>query len=243
MPVEIILEYPEGAAGNDRTRVIVAIVRDISERLDAQAERVRLRLFEDRERIGHDLHDLVIQRLFGAGLGLQALVARPLPPDVTERIEHTIDEMDDAIRELRSTIFRLNMDDEERLSVSDRITAVVEPFESRLGFRPSLTLTGDVDTIPLVVVEQLLPSLNESLSNVMRHAQARSVSVRVSHADGRVVADVIDDGVGLGSDGHSPLGHGLANVRSRANRLRGTATMADRAEGGGTQVRWSVPSG
>jgi PAS domain S-box-containing protein len=81
---------------------------DLTERRAMQAERARNALLEDRERIGRDLHDVVIQRLFAAGMGLQSVVPQVSPDDAVVRIQSTIDELDATIRELRSTIFGLS---------------------------------------------------------------------------------------------------------------------------------------
>ena len=228
-PVEISLS-PVRHAGIDAT---IATVRDVSER---QADIAQMALLRDRERIARDIHDMVIQRLFAAGMSLQAVAGAARPPHVAERIVGVIEELDGTIRELRSAIFQLSLHDAQ-LSVSDRITAVVDERAKHLGFQPDLHLEGEFDDLGGDVAEQLIATLGEALSNVVRHAEATAVSVEVV-SDDRIQLRVIDDGIGLA--GSRRQHGGISNMTYRASALGGSCTVEPRPEGG-TLVDWSVP--
>lgn len=197
-------------------------------------DRERLGLLEDRERIAHDLHDLVIQRLFAAGMGLQSM-ASLVPTPAAERIRSTISEIDVAITELRSAIFSLSNPDEPK-SVAGQLTDVVGAHHPRLGFEPTVHLGVNVETTPTIVVEQLLPTLNEALSNVERHANASAVEIHVELDEQFLIMRVSDDGTGIASQG---LGTGLRNLERRAKRLGGSSTLENN-EGSGAVLTWTV---
>ncbi|HEX6497463.1 MAG TPA: GAF domain-containing protein [Micromonosporaceae bacterium] len=206
------------------------------ERARAQEEREMLVVLEDRERIARDLHDVVIQRLFATGLHLQSASRLVAKPEVGERINAAVDDLDSTIREIRSAIFELRTPMAATLRAD--IRATVDAAASSLGFRPELTIEGPVDSaIPDDLRPDLLAVLREALSNVVRHARANQVTVRVGALDGRAVLRVHDDGVG---DGRLDVRGGLANMRQRAERHRGEFEVAPNNPTG-TVVTWSVP--
>jgi PAS domain S-box-containing protein len=244
VPVEIVLEYPTPGHPTAK-RVLVAIVRDITDRVVAAVEREqherdreRLMVFEDRERIGRDLHDLVIQRIFAAGMGLDAVVSVVSPPPLADKIRAVVDELDCAIKELRSTIFGLSILETPQ-SIGARIGEIVDAHVDSLGFQPILIVPDGIETVPLVIVEQLLPSLNEALSNVARHAAATSVTITVTLTDHRLTVTVTDNGNGI--DKHHVRGHGLGNLEARARRIGGSCCITNNDRAGGAIVTWQVP--
>jgi PAS domain S-box-containing protein len=209
---------------------------DISDRRARQAERARLARMEDRERIARDLHDLVIQRLFAAGMTLQAVIPQMESEIAATRAYETIDELDATIRELRSAIFDLQERDRPR-RVAAAVLEAVDTMTSTLGFRAVIE-TNDVDELPAVVVDELLSTLREALSNVGRHAHASTASVAIDQVDDRLTLVVRDDGVGISDE--ATLGHGLRNMADRARRLGGACTIVG-GEDGGSTVTWTVP--
>ncbi len=235
-PVEIALG-PMTQGGQAR---VVAIVRDITERVQAegqlQAAQKELSVREDRERIARDLHDTVIQRLFAAGMTLQA-AASQAEPEVKARVGGVIDELDLTIREIRQTIFRLTLHTLDRSSLRRQIIDVVEQEEEILGFPPEVRFNGPIESMDAARSEHLLAVLRETLSNVGRHAQASRVEVTVD-VDDRLTLTVTDDGIGVPPD--AVAGGGTGNLRERAEGLGGTVDVLP-AEPTGTQVRWSVP--
>jgi signal transduction histidine kinase len=200
----------------------------------------RLSRLEDQERIARDLHDSVIQRIFAASLSLQGAAGLSHDEKVRERIGRAIDELDTATRLIRAVIF----DIAERSPFGDdslrrRVLDLASESSRVLGFAPQVLFDGPVDTvIGDEISAELLPTLREALSNVARHAAARTVEVEVSVDSSQVRLRVRDDGAGVrpGEGG----GHGLANMRTRAARLGGECDVAP-APGGGTVVLWQVP--
>jgi two-component system sensor histidine kinase DevS len=240
LPVEIVLEARLNEEG--RPHSYVKVVRDISERLAAerllrQAEQDLL-VLEDRERIARDLHDIVIQKLFAAGMSVQAVTARTIEPENARRLTTVIDDLDQTIREIRSVIFSLHAD-LGGSGLRSAILRVVSEERGVLGFAPRVHFDGPIDTIDDVVAAELLPTLREALSNVARHAEASSAEVFVTCNDG-VLLCVLDDGRGIPADASG--GNGIRNITERATRLGGRCRVAARPEGG-TVLEWHVPSG
>ncbi|MGC0415281.1 GAF domain-containing protein [Embleya sp. AB8] len=206
----------------------------------AQRDRERLAVFEDRDRIARDLHDLVIQRLFATGMMLQGAARLAKVPAVTARINRAVDELDATIREVRSTIFALqNPPREGPTGVRGRVLREVSASASALGFEPAVTFVGPVDsTVSDESAEQLLAALREILSNAARHARASRVEVTLVVAGGTVTLEVTDDGVGIPAGGRRS---GLANLAGRAEELGGRAEFGPGPDASGTTVTWSVP--
>ncbi|WP_026120460.1 sensor histidine kinase [Nocardiopsis potens] len=205
---------------------------------DARADTERLVVLEDRDRIARDLHDVVIQRIFAVAMSLMGAVRRIEPPDQADRVQQAVDDLDDTIRQIRSTIFALqSLGGGERPWLRNQILDVVNGATGALGFAAGLRLEGPLDSgVPDGVAEHALAVLQEALSNAARHARASRVDVRVA-VDGEVSVEVEDDGVGL------PEGvrrSGLRNMAERAALLGGGFEAAP-GPLGGTRVRWSVP--
>ncbi len=200
----------------------------------------RMRISSEHERIARDLHDTVIQRLFGLGMRLQA-AERLADPVVGERIRSTVDSIDEVIREIRETIFDLNRPpgSDGTANLRGRLREVVAESSESLGFKPRLAFRGPVESaIGEDTIGPLCAVVRESLSNVSRHAKAASVDVVVSVADGWVTLSVADDGVGY-SPGPA-AGHGMENMQARAMQFGGEFSVA-RRHPTGTLVQWRVP--
>jgi signal transduction histidine kinase len=208
-------------------------------RLQARLQEVRL--LEDRERIAADLHDTVIQRLFAVGLGLQSTVPLIEGPGAAERVERAIDDLDETIRRIRSTIFALQAPRAAGRGVRGEILSLVAEGAASLGFEPHLLLDGPLDTmVGDSIAGHLLAVLREALTNVVRHAEATTVEVAVTVADGQLTAEVTDDGVGCGP--RRAGGYGLDNLARRADGLGGRLDIGA-GPGGGCRVTWGVPLG
>jgi signal transduction histidine kinase len=214
-----------------------AIALELAEHRE-QAERVAV--FEDRDRIARDLHDLVIQRLYATGMSLQGTMSLISAPDAADRVSRAVDALDETIREIRSSIFALQARPEGQVpGLRARVLAVADEMTPMLGFPPTLQLDGRLDDdVPQDVAEQLLSAVREALSNVARHAGASRVEVSVRAADDLSLV-VADDGSGLkGVTRRS----GLANLEERAAQLGGSMHV-DSVPGGGTTVSWRIPLG
>ena len=229
-PVEISLS----PCTIDHVDYTVATVRDVSDRQESAAQ---MAMLQDRERIARDLHDMVIQRLFAAGMNLQAVQAAAQPPMVADRIAATINELDDTIHELRAAIFQLGQHGEHR-TLSAQITELVHERSRHLGFDPTLRLVGDLDSLPGFLADQLVATTTEGLSNVVRHANATTAEVHIERIDNAVSLRISDNGVGLPDE--PKRSGGLSNMMWRAAELGGTCTVSANRPAG-TCLIWDVP--
>jgi two-component system sensor histidine kinase DevS len=212
----------------------IATIRDVSDRQEVAAQ---MAMHRDRERIARDLHDMVIQRLFAAGMNLQAVQGAAQPPMVAERITATITELDDTIRELRSAIFQLGQHDEKR-SLSAQLSELVHDRVRHLGFEPTLSVGSDVDMLSDLVADQLVATITEGLSNVVRHAEASSAQISID-VNSNDVSLVIDDN-GKGLPDEPKRSGGISNMMWRAAELGGHCTVGAN-EPTGTKLIWSIP--
>ncbi|WP_084965124.1 GAF domain-containing protein [Thermoactinospora rubra] len=206
---------------------------------EARRDAERLSLLEDRDRIAKDLHDVVIQRLFAVAMSLMGAVRLVERPEAAERVRHAIDELDETIRQIRSTIFALQATRRpDAPSLRARVVGLVEDARGHLGFMPGLRMEGPLDhRVSAETADQLLAVLRELLSNLVRHAKAAKAEVSVEVRDGRLTLVVQDDGVGVPAGGRRS---GLRNIEERALQLGGTFDI-EAPEGGGSRFRWSVP--
>jgi len=197
-------------------------------------------LFIDRERIAADLHDLVIQRLFAAGLSIQGLRRYTSDPTAHERrIAGITAELDDCIHQLRDTIYSLQAREPDKELLSGRVLRAVQEAANAAGFLPRIQLSGPVDdAVGDEVAEQLLRVLHESVSNAVRHSGSEDISVLLAAQDGEVVLTVRDNGCGFKDPERVS---GLNNMKNRATRLGGSCII-DSAPGKGTRVTWAAPT-
>jgi PAS domain S-box-containing protein len=246
VPVE--KTFQAAPVGRDETRWIVALARDTRARLEAESELRRsqdalrqaeqvLVVAEDRERIARDLHDTVIQRLFGAGLQLQATMGSA-DDRTRERLDTVVADLDETIKELRAAIFSLQGSVPSPRGVRGRLFDVVSESGARLGFEPRLELGGPIESLSEPIIENLVAVLREALANVGRHARARTVRVTLDVGE-LVVLTVSDDGIGV--PGEVVGGRGLANLERRACDLGGSFAITAGPEGGSV-LRWAVPT-
>jgi signal transduction histidine kinase len=205
-----------------------------------------LALYEDRDRIARDLHDLVIQRLYATGMSLEGTMPMITRPEVASRITNAVDAMDETIKDIRATIFALQARDSAAgPDLRADIFALVEEVTPMLGFDPSLRLgAGLSGEIGPEVAEQVLATLREALSNVARHAEASRVEVTVdADSDGMLTVQVTDDGIGIPAGGRRS---GLRNMAARAEKLGGELRLEPVHPGAarpGTRLEWRAPRG
>ncbi|KIF71610.1 histidine kinase [Streptomyces sp. AcH 505] len=214
-----------------------ALAMELAER---RSDTEQITLLEDRDRIARDLHDLAIQRLFATGMTLQSAQKFVQHPEVAERLERAVNDLDETIKIIRSTIFGLRAHEPGRSGdgVRSRLAVVVERAGVSLGFPPALRLEGLIETeVSPAVADHMIAVLVEALSNAARHAHARSVDVRLAVAAGTLTLTVADDGVGVGP---GAAHGGLKNIEQRATALGGTF-VRDTPAGGGTRLVWRVP--
>ncbi|MFI5564275.1 GAF domain-containing protein [Amycolatopsis japonica] len=206
----------------------------------AQEDRQRLAVFEERDRIARDLHDVVIQRLFATGLGLEGVGRIIGEPRIAERISGFVQDLDRTIREIRNSIFSLQEPTQAQGSLRSELLRIALDSAVLLGFEPRIGFDGPIDTaVPDEVRSDLLATLREALSNAARHAAASSVMVDVivDRSGRRLAVTVVDDGVGP-PDGPGRRS-GLANLAERAARWGGSCGLKA-VEDGGTRLEWTA---
>lgn len=198
-------------------------------------------LVEDRARIAADLHDTVIQRLFATGLALEGAV-RLAGPEAGERIARAVTDLDDTIRQIRSTIFALQAPATGRVGLRQQVLSLAAEAAASLGFEPRLRLDGPIDAaVGAEVGATMLAVLREALSNVVRHAHATTVEVTVqATGSGELEIVVVDDGIGVG-EGRRDGGRGMVNMAARAQSLGGSVEVGPAPGRRGTLLRWCVP--
>jgi signal transduction histidine kinase len=209
-----------------------------TELADARAEQQRAAMLDERDRIAADLHDQVIQRLFAAGLSLQSVAMSLGKGRATDRILTTVADLDDTIRQLRTTIFELH--DLPRANpggLRAQLLDVAADAAKALGFDPIVRFDGPVDSLPSEVGVELVAVLREALGNVARHARASRASIDLVSRPEQLSLTVEDNGVGIAPGARSS---GLTNMRRRAERHHGTFDVTPR-ESAGTTLRWTIP--
>ena len=240
----LIVANPVGGSAFDEEaiRLIETFAEQASVALEygrAQRELSRLSVLDERERIGRELHDGVIQSLFSVGMGLQATAARSGDPEVESRVEAAVGEIDRAIRDLRNYIFGLRPGILADRQLEQALKDLATEFEEKSG----VTTVTDIDA---AIAAELAPRAadlvqltREALSNVGRHAQASTCRVSLHRDDDAAVLEIDDDGRGF--DTVAPqTGHGLRNLKDRGVAIGGRVSV-DSKSGEGTTVRIAIP--
>lgn len=202
----------------------------------ARSDRQRLALLEDRQRIGRDLHDRVLQDIIAVGMRLAAEADRE--PDAQRRARELerVEELEQIVLQLRRVVFETRLPGRgEPLAA---IRALVAESERVLRHCPAVVATGTVHAVPADVLDDLLAVLREALANVARHAQANRTWVSITASSHEVVLTVEDDGVGVVL--HPRAGYGIGNMTDRAVARGGTAALTAGAHGGAS-LTWRCP--
>ena len=204
-----------------------------------RAEAERLSVYEDRDRIARDLHDLVIQRLYATGMSLEGTMPLITRPEVSDRVRNAVDAMDDTIKDIRATIFALQARGAAKPpTLRADILALTDEMTQVLGFAPALRLGSGVGArLAPALAEQALAVLREALSNVARHAGATRADVTVDAGEGYLTISVADNGRGIRPGTHRS---GLDNMAERARTLNGDLTISP-GPSSGTELIWRVP--
>ncbi|WP_031103738.1 GAF domain-containing sensor histidine kinase [Streptomyces sp. NRRL S-146] len=213
-----------------------AVAMELAER---RRDVEQIAMLQDRDRIARDLHDLAIQRLFATGMTLQSAGRFIEHPEASERVARAVDDLDETIKIIRSTIFGLRSREQaDESGLRSRVVRVVGEKAPVLGYAPSLRMEGLLDTqVPKEISDHVIAVLSEALTNVARHANAGRAEV-VLETDGREVRlSITDDGVGIPPGGRRS---GLRNMAERAEQLDGTLEVTSPA-GGGVSLEWCVP--
>lgn len=204
----------------------------------------RLVIVEERTRIGMDLHDGIIQSIYAVGLTLEStrLVLQQNPDEADLLLEQAIQALNDTIRDIRNFILDLRP---HRFGgdLREGLARLVREFQANAIVPVSLTITPDsIDNLPTPVTRSLFLTTQEALANIARHARATQVEISFERTDDHKVRLMIHDN-GQGFDVQSKtysVGHGLSNMRARANDLNGTCKIHS-IPGQGTTITLSLP--
>src|SRR5690625_1106159 len=255
--VELDLTTAESFAGQAALALVLAEAR--------QAQDLAA-LFDERERIARDLHDLAIQQLFATGMQLETIRRRAgrgvQPTELEEVVEQALDSVDSTVRQIRSIVHSLR-DPDADVGIVERLRREASLARTGLGFAPSLVmevrgrvidsddeLPGDADLAEEIVgpeaSDDVVAVVREGLANAARHAQAASVQVNVAiggrddsdPADDSVYVSVEDDGVGLPE--FATRSSGLSNLEARARQHGGTFAARLGTERG-SKLEWEIP--
>jgi signal transduction histidine kinase len=194
-------------------------------------------ILADRERIAHDLHDHVIQKLFAAGLDLQGTIARARSPEITDRLTNTLDDLQSTIDDIRATIFKLQNPETESGDLRQRISNRIAELTEDRDIATTLDISGALTAIPAELADHAEAVITEAVSNAVRHARASHLTVRIC-GDDQLTVEVVDDGCGIPPDNQRRSG--LANMQRRAAWAGGDCSITAPPEGG-TRVYWTAP--
>lgn len=238
----LYLTEKEGGFGEDDMALIEALATIGGSAIATARMSRRLRtvaIVEDRERIARDLHDAIIQDIFAVGLGLQAAAHRVEDPHLAQELGEAATRLDEAITSLRRFIFDLRPPVWAQRRVRDELVDLVETLAEPHDTDVELLFRGEVDDLPDRLVDEVLPIVRESLSNALRHAAASHISVMVNRRGDTLIVRTIDNGRGFDLK-ETTSGLGLANLRTRAESLRGLIDITS-APGEGTTVEVTIP--
>jgi len=201
-----------------------------------------LALLEERERIAMDLHDGVIQSLYAVTLGLEA-ASDELGEDSSVRpaLERAIDDLDKVIRDLRHYIYDLRPVASQVGDLRRAVRELVEEAQSAAGLQARLEAEGPLPPLPEEEALGIYHVAQEAISNVIKHARASRLVVRLAYRRPTLLLEVEDDGVGFDPEAQRDrTRQGLRNMADRARALEARLAI-ESAPGRGTRVRLEVP--
>jgi signal transduction histidine kinase len=204
----------------------------------------RLAVLEERERIGMDLHDGVIQSIYAVGLTLEhaRLLMKEEPEQSRVRIAQSIEDLNDTIRDLRAFIMDMRPRQLFEENLMDGLQRLVDEFQVTSLLEASLNGPGEgLEHLPDHQAIALFHICQEALANVAKHAHASRVEVMVWTTSDRVLLEIHDDGLGFDPEKvHLTLGHGISNMQIRARNAGGDVEITT-VPGEGTTIMAWVP--
>jgi len=209
----------------------------------ARDELHRLAVLDERERIARELHEGVIQTLFGAGMDLQALATAIEDPRTSRRLVQAVDGIDTVIRDLRNYVFGLRPGILADRQLDRALRDLATDFAQRTGITPRVDIDADVAArLGGAAASDLVQLAREALSNVARHAKADACHLALRREAESAVLEVADDGCGMGGGADVPsTGQGLSNMHARAGALGGVLLLDHGLAGRGLALRVVVP--
>ncbi len=202
----------------------------------------RLAVFDERDRISRELHDSVIQMIYGVTLSLDDVpeMVATAPDEAGQRVDEAIDALNGVIRDIRHFIFGLRPLLLDSGSLNEGLRSLAGELQRNTA--TEIAIHGEApEDLPLATVADLLAVAREALANVARHAKARHASLTITTSDDEISLEIADDGQGMDLDRPLDRSHnGLANMRARADALSGTFSV-ESSPGAGTRIIVRVP--
>jgi signal transduction histidine kinase len=200
----------------------------------------RLQVLEERERIGKELHDGVIQSLFAVGMSLQGLASSSSDAEIARRLEAAVEDVDQAIRDLRNYIFGLRPGILADRQLDQAFKELATEFGARSGVVTVVDVDGEAASALASRAGEVIQLAREALSNVSRHSEATTCRVSLRRGAAGIFLEIDDDGRGFDVD-TTTQGMGLRNLRDRAESLGGKLEIRS-TPAEGTTVRATIPS-
>src|SRR6478735_5320692 len=203
---------------------------------EMQTARRELEILADRDRIARDLHDHVIQRLFGVGLAMQSTRRHVQNAVAADRLDDHIDQLHEVVQDIRVAIFDLQTDPAEASQLRARLHETITALTVDAPLRTTVRMTGPLDLVPATLAQDAEAVVSEAVSNVLRHADATELTITVS-VDSDLAIEVKDNGVGIPT---TVARSGLHNLAQRAAAAGGSCRV-DHADNSGTRLLWTAP--
>jgi signal transduction histidine kinase len=241
--VLIVVREPGCGTYSEETLALTAAFADqaaLAMQMAATQQRVReLDVLSDRDRIARDLHDHVIQRLFAIGLQAQGTAARARNPEMRQRLSVLVDDLQQVIQEIRTTIFDLHGGDSTVTRLRQRLDDAISRPTTAAGITATLQVSGPLSVIDPALADHAEAVVREAVSNAVRHSGAGTLTVEITVGD-ELVLVIQDDGCGIPDD-ITPSG--LTNLTCRAEQAGGHFDIGPARAGipAGTRLRWSAP--
>jgi signal transduction histidine kinase len=238
--VLLTLRLPGSAEFDDQELQLVSTFADQAalalQRAETQVAQRELEILADRDRIARDLHDHVIQRLFAVGLAMQSTHRREKSPQQAHRLAEHIDQLQEVIQEIRTTIFDLQADPADDKKLRNRLHELITELTEDAPVRTTVRMSGPVNALPSSLAQHTQAVVREAVSNAVRHAAATEIVITVSVGDDLVI-EVSDNGVGIPD---TVARSGLHNLADRAAESGGSCKISPNKKGG-TRVLWTAP--
>ena len=209
-------------------------------RLYAQTSQIAA--LEERHRIGMDLHDGVIQSLYGLGLLIEDASAQvdAAPKDARVQLGRAVDRLNAAIADLRNYVLGLRPVRGSDRPLGESLLSLAQQIGTNAMLDVDVKVAAEAEaTLDRSAREAVFYVAADALGNVARHARARHVRLQVSHQGGDVLLEVVDDGVGFDTT-ETVGGLGLRNMRQRAFDI-GARLDVNSQPGSGTRLRMRIP--
>jgi two-component system, NarL family, sensor histidine kinase DevS len=212
------------------------------ENVNLNTQERRLAVLEERERIGMDLHDGIIQSIYAVGLTLEHahLLVKENPDQSTKRIEQSIDDLNSTIRDIRAYILDLRPRQLHNEDLMKGILRLVTEFKANTLL--DVNLQGPAEDLSFLPKNQALALFHisqEALANIAKHAHAHHVDVVVWTTNDRLLLEIRDDGVGFDPEKtRISIGHGLSNMETRVSNTGGEVDITSEPGKGTTILAW-----